>query len=76
MFQHNNERDKAIAEHVVKLHRYRAPGEDDGAILEMGTAVESLTTLDLSDKSADTTSIWEKSKEWTANSGEYVGMNE
>ena len=24
------ERDRAISEHVVRMHRYRAPGEQDG----------------------------------------------
>jgi DNA replicative helicase MCM subunit Mcm2 (Cdc46/Mcm family) len=30
--EHDAEKDTAIAEHIIKLHRYRTPGEADGEI--------------------------------------------
>uniref|UniRef100_A0A914WP22 DNA replication licensing factor MCM3 n=1 Tax=Plectus sambesii TaxID=2011161 RepID=A0A914WP22_9BILA len=67
--EHDGERDKSIADHIVKLHRYRTPGEADGAVLEMGAAVESLTTFDLDaedDGHGNITEVYEKNKGWIA----------
>lgn len=50
---------------MLKLHRYRAPGESDGAVLAMGTAVETLSTFDLEEEEA-VSEIYEKNKGWIA----------
>ncbi|KHJ86440.1 hypothetical protein OESDEN_13815, partial [Oesophagostomum dentatum] len=38
--EHDPDRDNKVASHVLKLHCYRAPGEEDGTVLPMGAAVE------------------------------------
>ncbi|VDK47522.1 unnamed protein product [Anisakis simplex] len=65
--EHNMDRDGAVAEHVVKLHRYRTPGEADGTVLPMGAAVETLSTFDLDENdSQGGTEIYEKNRGWCA----------
>uniref|UniRef100_A0A915CK08 DNA replication licensing factor MCM3 n=1 Tax=Parascaris univalens TaxID=6257 RepID=A0A915CK08_PARUN len=65
--EHEATRDSDIAEHVVKLHRYRTPGEADGAVLPMGAAVETLSTFDLDNVDTHgSTEIYEKNKGWCA----------
>merc|ERR1712106_559416 len=57
--------DRKIADHVVRMHRYRNPQEQDGAVLAIAADAEVLTTKDLSE-SAETgdndgdTPIYEK----------------
>ncbi|VDO87648.1 unnamed protein product [Schistosoma mattheei] len=36
--------DRAIAEHVLKIHRYRGPGEQEGEALQLHCATHLLTT--------------------------------
>ncbi|XP_044727672.1 DNA replication licensing factor Mcm3 isoform X2 [Chrysoperla carnea] len=38
--------DSMISDHVVRMHRYRKPGEQDGEVLPMGLNVEMLSTHD------------------------------
>ena len=38
------ESDRRISEHVVRVHRYRAPHEQDGEALPMGLGVDLLST--------------------------------
>merc|ERR1711892_1094305 len=57
--------DRKIADHVVRMHRYRSPQEQDGQVLSIAADAEVLTTKDLSE-SAETgdndgdTPIYEK----------------
>ncbi|VDO62549.1 unnamed protein product, partial [Onchocerca flexuosa] len=62
---HDPKHDNNVAEHILKLHQYRTPGEPDGAVLPMGSDIESLTTFDMEEVSA-TNEICEKNKEWCA----------
>lgn len=39
------ENDRVIADHVIRMHRYRAPHEQDGDVLPFGSDVDLLTTL-------------------------------
>lgn len=39
------ENDRIIADHVIRMHRYRAPNEQDGDVLPFGSDVDMLTTL-------------------------------
>lgn len=42
----DNEQDRMIADHVVRMHRYRKPGEQDGDVLPMGgNYADMLTTI-------------------------------
>lgn len=61
--EHDAERDKTVASHVLKLHCYRAPGEEDGTVLPMGAGVETMSTFDLHglEKSSD---MYEKNSDW------------
>ncbi|CAG2118216.1 unnamed protein product, partial [Medioppia subpectinata] len=55
--------DNAVAEHVVRIHRYRAPGEQDGEPLPIMSNADFLTTKDSEtlDRDADAeTPIYEK----------------
>ena len=38
------EHDRRISDHVLRMHRYRAVGEQDGEALPMGGGEETLTT--------------------------------
>ncbi|VDN58465.1 unnamed protein product [Dracunculus medinensis] len=63
--QHDLGQDKSVAEHILKLHRYRAPGESEGSVLQMGAAIETLSTFDFLDEEANVTAdIYEKNKIW------------
>ncbi|VDM37552.1 unnamed protein product [Toxocara canis] len=65
--KHDPTIDNDIAEHVVKLHRYRTPGEADGTVMQMGAAVETLSTFDLENaETQGATEIYEKNKGWCA----------
>jgi len=55
--------DRMIADHVVRMHRYRAANEQDGEALPMGLGVELLSTDDPTKDDTNTaneTPIWEK----------------
>ena len=39
------ENDRTIADHVIRMHRYRAPNEQDGDVLPFASDVDLLTTL-------------------------------
>ncbi|KAK0403830.1 hypothetical protein QR680_017145 [Steinernema hermaphroditum] len=68
--EHEPIRDQNVANHVLKLHQYRTPGEADGTVLPMGAAVETMSTFDLHEEEASaTTEVYEKDKGWTANEG-------
>jgi len=62
--EHNAERDSVIADHVVKMHRYRAPGEEDGAVMELGAAIQTLTTEDLNQEVDTPLEVFEKNIAW------------
>ncbi|XP_072120809.1 DNA replication licensing factor MCM3 [Mobula birostris] len=44
--QMDPEQDRAVSEHVLRMHRYRAAGEQDGDALPLGSAVDALATED------------------------------
>ncbi|TKR80367.1 hypothetical protein L596_014451 [Steinernema carpocapsae] len=68
--EHEPNLDQTIANHVLKLHQYRTPGEPDGTVLPMGRAVETMSTFDLQEEEGShTTEVYEKDKGWTANEG-------
>lgn len=64
--EHDVERDRLLSESVLKLHRYRAQGESDGAVQPMGTTLENRTTFNSAGSSESSKEIYEKSREWTA----------
>lgn len=45
--QMDPESDRKISDHVLRMHRYRSPGEQDGDPLPFGGTAEALTTTDL-----------------------------
>ncbi|XP_078085447.1 zygotic DNA replication licensing factor mcm3-like [Mustelus asterias] len=44
--QMDPEQDRAVSEHVLRMHRYRATGEQDGDALPLGSAIDILATED------------------------------
>ncbi|XP_048841199.1 DNA replication licensing factor MCM3 [Brienomyrus brachyistius] len=44
--QMDPEQDREISDHVLRMHRYRNPGEQDGAAMSLGGTVDILTTED------------------------------
>nr|CAD2158540.1 unnamed protein product [Meloidogyne enterolobii] len=58
--EHDVERDRMLAESVLKLHRYRAQGESDGAVQPMGTTLENRTTFNTDGSSENSKEIYEK----------------
>merc|ERR1719234_2272515 len=54
--------DRKIADHVVRMHRYRNPQEQDGQVLSIAADAEVLTTKDLNDHADEEgeTPIYEK----------------
>ncbi|KAM4629295.1 DNA replication licensing factor MCM3-like [Polymixia lowei] len=44
--QMDPESDKEISEHVLRMHRYRAPGEQEGAAMPLGSTVDIFATED------------------------------
>jgi hypothetical protein len=65
--QHDIERDRTLAENVLKLHRYRAQGEPDGTVQPIGTVEEHRTTFDSErGNEPESTYIYEKNRDWTA----------
>ncbi|XP_044262348.1 DNA replication licensing factor Mcm3 [Tribolium madens] len=41
----DEDHDSMISDHVVRMHRYRNPGEQDGEVLPMGSSVDMLSTM-------------------------------
>lgn len=56
------ENDRKIADHVVRMHRYRSPKEQDGEVLSIAADAEVLTTKDLEggEDEDEETPIYEK----------------
>ncbi|KAJ9598261.1 hypothetical protein L9F63_011082, partial [Diploptera punctata] len=56
------EHDRKISDHVVRMHRYRNPGEQDGEALPMGSSVDILSTQmpDQEEGTSENTPIFEK----------------
>jgi len=54
--------DRKIADHVVRIHRYRSPQEQDGQVLSIAAEADVLTTKDLtaSHNDEEETPIYEK----------------
>uniref|UniRef100_A0A0N5BYC2 DNA replication licensing factor MCM3 n=1 Tax=Strongyloides papillosus TaxID=174720 RepID=A0A0N5BYC2_STREA len=64
--EHEMERDRNIASHVLKLHMYRAPGEAEGQVLPLGNDLQTFTTISSKKKNKKSTSVYEKNQEWAA----------
>lgn len=53
--------DQMISDHVVRMHRYRKPGEQDGEVLPMGGSyVDMLTTFNTRKEDAKDAPMYEK----------------
>ncbi|KAK5970193.1 DNA helicase [Trichostrongylus colubriformis] len=71
--EHDPDRDKTVANHVLRLHCYRAPGEEDGTVLPMGTGVETMSTFDLhaTEKSSE---MYEKNSDWVDDAAKVLSV--
>ncbi|KAL6957794.1 MCM DNA helicase complex subunit [Sarracenia purpurea var. burkii] len=60
--QVDKETDERISDHVVRMHRFRKGGEQDGAVLSFGNAVDMLSTQNVEELSLEeqTAPIYEK----------------
>lgn len=47
------ENDRCISNHVLRIHRYRTPGEQDGEALPFGSSVDLLATKDLGEENKE-----------------------
>lgn len=58
----DSENDRMISEHVVRIHRYRDPKEQDGEALPMGSGVDILSTrnLEIDENDPSKTRMFEK----------------
>lgn len=58
----DNDSDMKISDHVVRMHRYRNPNEQDGEALPMGSAVDMLSTYnpDRNEEEETRTEMYEK----------------
>lgn len=58
----DNDNDMKISDHVVRMHRYRNPNEQDGEALPMGSAVDMLSTYnpDRNEEEETRTEMYEK----------------
>jgi DNA replication licensing factor MCM3 len=54
------ENDRVIADHVIRMHRYRAPTEQDGDVLPFGCDVDLLTTLNQDDNHETELQVYDK----------------
>ena len=56
------ENDRMISDHVLRIHRYRNPGEQDGDVLPMGSSVDLLATSNPEEEQEEETEtpIYEK----------------
>lgn len=46
------------------MQRYRAAGEEDGAVMELGAAIQTLTTEDLNKEDETPLEVFEKNIAW------------
>ncbi|XP_065201750.1 DNA replication licensing factor Mcm3 [Planococcus citri] len=60
--QVDKETDERISDHVVRMHRFRKAGEQDGAVLSFGNAVDMLSTQNVEELTLEeqTAPIYEK----------------
>ncbi|XP_077989716.1 zygotic DNA replication licensing factor mcm3-like [Glandiceps talaboti] len=59
--QMDPDHDRLISDHVLRMHRYRAAGEQDGDAMAMGSSVDTLTTYDAEEEDVDEdTPIYDK----------------
>ncbi|KAF5900445.1 maternal DNA replication licensing factor mcm3-like, partial [Clarias magur] len=60
--QMDPESDREISEHVLRMHRYRAPGEQEGAAMPLGSTVDVFATDDpnISEAAEQELQIYEK----------------
>ncbi|CAI4228766.1 unnamed protein product [Auanema sp. JU1783] len=72
--EHDADRDKTVADHVLRLHSYRTPGEADGTVLPMGAGVDTMSTLDL-DGNHKASEMYEKNTDWTSYKDKVLSMN-
>lgn len=57
----DSDHDRMISDHVVRMHRYRNPKEQDGDVLPMGgTAVDMLSTINPETRDEKETPMYEK----------------
>lgn len=54
------ENDRIIADHVIRMHRYRAPNEQDGDVLPFGCDVDLLTTLNQEESHETELQVYDK----------------
>jgi len=57
------EKDRKIADHVLRMHRYRNPNEQEGQVLSISSEADVLTTKDLESnegKDEEETQVYEK----------------
>ena len=52
--------DLILADHVVRIHRYRAPGELDGEPTRMNSGVDWLSTMTADREEAERSTVFEK----------------
>lgn len=64
--EHSIERDGVVAENVLKLHRYRTPGEPAGSVLQISSNYATMSTFAEDQESFGSTEVYEKNREWTA----------
>ncbi|XP_077172081.1 DNA replication licensing factor MCM3 [Paroedura picta] len=60
--QMDPEQDREISDHVLRMHRYRAVGEQDGDVMPLGSSVERLATEDpgLAEEEEQELQVYEK----------------
>jgi len=58
--EHNRETDTKISEHVVRVHRFRPPGEQDGEPAVLNTNANFLTTMQFQKDEGEKTEMFEK----------------
>merc|ERR1712127_676102 len=54
------ENDRTIADHVIRMHRYRAANEQDGDVLPFGSEVDNLSTLNQDDNIEQEMQVYDK----------------
>ncbi|QQP36521.1 Uncharacterized protein FKW44_021650, partial [Caligus rogercresseyi] len=52
--------DRKIADHVVRVHRYRDPNEEDGAVTVIDSEVSDLTTKNKEEERNEGLVVWDK----------------
>ncbi|XP_054833867.1 DNA replication licensing factor MCM3 isoform X1 [Eublepharis macularius] len=60
--QMDPEQDREISDHVLRMHRYRAAGEQDGDVMPLGSSVDRLATEDpgLAEEEEQELQVYEK----------------